>query len=66
LAGTFYQVFAELLKTSIVVVSDVGIRLAEFLSDLRKRVPLEKVESQCFSLVFGQVVHDPLPRVPAE
>ena len=36
--------FAELLKTSVVVVSDIGIGLAQPLGDLRERVSLKKME----------------------
>jgi hypothetical protein len=39
----FGEVFAELLKTSIVMVSDVGVGLAELLSNLFERVALKKM-----------------------
>ncbi len=45
------QAFAELLKTSIVMVSDIGIRLSQLLGDLGEGVALKEMQPQGFSLL---------------
>jgi hypothetical protein len=62
----FGQVFAELFKTSIMVIPDVGVGLAQLLSDLCERVALKEVQAECLSLILGQVPYDLFPSIPAK
>jgi hypothetical protein len=59
-------VSAELFETSIVMISDVSVGLAQLLGNLRERISLKKMKSQGLSLVLGQVFYDLLPSIPAE
>src|ERR1700730_12190938 len=52
--SVFGQMFAELLKTTIVVVSDIGIRLAQLFSNLCECVSLKKMQPQRFPLLPRQ------------
>ena len=47
------QVFAELLKTSIVMVPDIGIGLAQLVGDLGEGVALKEMQPQRFSLILS-------------
>ena len=45
------QAFAELFKTSIVMVSNIGIGLTQLLGDLGEGVALKEMQPQRFSLI---------------
>ena len=62
----FCYVAAELFKPSIMMISDVGVGLAQFLGNLCERVTLEEVKPECFSLILCEVLYDFLPSIPAE
>lgn len=47
------QAFAELFKTSIVMVSDIGIGLSQLLGDLDEGVALKEMQPQRFSLILS-------------
>lgn len=47
----FGQDLAELFETSVVVVPDVAVRLAEFFGDLGECVALEEVKPERLSLI---------------
>src|SRR5579885_2574993 len=50
----FRYIPAELFKTSVVVVSNVGVGLAKPLGDLRERQPLKEMQPQRLPLLFRQ------------
>src|ERR1700730_5637063 len=47
------EVFAELFKTSIVMIPDVRVGLTQLLSDLCERIAFEKVQPERLSLILG-------------
>jgi hypothetical protein len=49
------HVFAELLESLVVVMSNVSKRLAMFLGDFRKGITFEEMEPQGLSLILGQI-----------
>src|SRR5262249_3952812 len=55
--------FAELLETSVVVVSYVCVGLTELFGDFCERVSFKKVQSQRFLLFLGQCFYDPAPAI---
>src|SRR5579885_3402573 len=57
---------AELLQTSIVVVSDVGVGLAKPFGDLRERQPLKEMQRQRLPLLFRQRFQHPSPAISPE
>src|SRR5579885_1237556 len=57
---------AELLQTSIVVVSDVGGGLAKSFGDLRERQSLKEMQRQRLPLLFGQRFQHPSPAISPE
>ena len=57
---------AELLQSSVVVVSDVGVGLAEPFGDFCKRQPLEEVQPQRFPLLLAQRLQHCPPAISSE
>lgn len=49
----FGQDLADLFKTSVVVVPDVAVGLAELLGDLGQRVAFKEVQPEGLSLILG-------------
>jgi hypothetical protein len=48
----FGQVSAELFKTTIVMISDVGVGLPQLLGNLSERVALKEVKPERLSLIL--------------
>src|SRR6266480_5846899 len=55
--------FADLLKASIVMVSNISVGLAQLLGNFFERMPFEEMQSKCLSLVFGQRLQNPPPAI---
>src|SRR5258708_38076593 len=62
----FGQVPAELFKPSIMMISDVGVGLAQLLGNLSECVAFKKVKSERLSLIRREVLYDSLPSIPAK
>src|SRR5580700_8266724 len=60
------QVPAKLFNTTIVVISDVGVGLAQLLGNLGERVTFKEVQPERVSLIRRQVLYDLLPSIPTE
>ena len=58
--------FADLLKASIVMVSNIPVGLAQLFGDFFERIPYEEMQSKCFPLVFGQRLQNPPPAISPE
>ena len=58
--------FADLLKASIVMVSNIPVGLAQLFGDFFERIPFEEMQSKCFPLVFGQRLQNPPPAISPE
>src|SRR5258708_19683538 len=48
------------------MMSDVGVGLAQLLGDLCERVTFEEVKLECFFLIRCEVLYDFLPSIPAK
>jgi hypothetical protein len=55
--------FADLLKASIVMVSNIPIGLAQLFGDFFERVPFKEMQSKSFPLVFSQRLQNPPPAI---
>src|SRR6266446_1509719 len=58
--------FADLLKASIVMVSNISVGLAQLLGDFFERMPFKEMQSKSFPLVFGQRLQNSPPAISPE
>src|SRR5207302_7089252 len=58
--------FADLLKASIVMVSNISVGLAQLFGDFFERIPFKEMQSKGFPLVFGQRLQNPPPAISPE
>jgi len=60
------QIFSQLFKTAIAMISYVDEGWPHLLGDLWECLALKKVQSERLSLIFGEAFNDLFPSVPAE
>src|SRR6266702_1924136 len=58
--------FADLLKASIVMVSNIPVGLAQLVRDFFERIPFKEMQSKSFPLVVGQRLQNPPPAISPE
>src|SRR5438445_4492962 len=58
--------FADLLKSPIMMISNIPVGLAQFFGDFFERIPFEEMQSKSFPLVFGQRLQNSPPAISPE
>jgi hypothetical protein len=60
------RVLSKFLQTTVVVMANINVGLAQLLGDLCKRTTLIEMEPQRLSLALGQAIPDISPSIPAK